>query len=99
MLKTEHGDVKRQEKFVQLFGGISAWGGLLLFVCLKKQTNNTNNKYTYLNQIRVCNHHGQPSSLLKELEGKEAPSKCEGRPPTVLLVAPLILYQKIKIIQ
>ena len=65
---------------------VTAWlgtGRLLLFavIYLKKQAANANNENTNLNQVRICNHHGQPSSLW--IRGQEAAPCQEGQPPTV----------------
>ena len=56
-------------------------GRLLLFVYLQKQAANANNENTNLNQVRICNHHGQPSS--RWIRGQEAALCQEGQPPAV----------------
>ena len=52
-------------------------GRLLLFVYLDEQAANTDNENTNLNQVRICNHHGQPSSHV--IRGQEAAPCQEGQ--------------------
>jgi len=53
----------------------------------QKEADNTYNQDTDLNQIRVCNHHGQPSSFGSR-RAKKLPSAgradrcCPAAPPT-----------------